>query len=161
VPAISALAKRTWADAFGATVSAEELAFELEEKRSELAFHEALRHDTILVAERAGEIVGYVQFGDVNISELEPEPGDQELHRIYVATELHGRGIGHALMDAALSHPRLAAATRVFLQVWEENRKAVALYESLGFRTVGTTRFTIGAAVAEDLVMELRRERAL
>jgi predicted N-acetyltransferase YhbS len=58
-------------------------------------------------------LIGYVQFGDVNISELEPLPGDQELHRLYVATDLQGQGVGRRLTEAALRHPRLAGASRI------------------------------------------------
>jgi ribosomal protein S18 acetylase RimI-like enzyme len=57
-------------------------------------------------------------------------------------------------MEAALVHPRLAAARRIFLQVWQRNPRAVQLYEDLGFRVVGTTTFTIGSGESvEDLVM--------
>jgi predicted N-acetyltransferase YhbS len=85
IPAVSALAKRTWADAFGSSVSPEDQAVELEETRSEHYFREALRNDTILVAESNGALVGYVQLGDVKIPEVEIRSGDQQLHRVYVA----------------------------------------------------------------------------
>jgi ribosomal protein S18 acetylase RimI-like enzyme len=157
LPGISALAKRTWSDAFGSSMNAEDLAAELETTRSEEYFRTALRKDTLLVADVDGELVGYVQFGDVTIPEVEVQPGDRGLHRIYVDTDLHGRGIGRALMDAALSHPRLARAERIYLAVWEKNRPARRLYESLGFRAVGTTRFTIAGEAMEDLVLVLDR----
>jgi diamine N-acetyltransferase len=157
LPALSVLAARTWADAFGHSVSPEEQAAELGQTRSEPYFRAAMEEDTILVAEIDGDLVGYVQFGDVDIPEVEIEPGDQELRRVYVETRLQGRGIGRALMQSALADPRLAHAPRVFLQVWERNTGAVALYESLGFHVVGRTRFTIGGGeVVEDLVMTQR-----
>lgn len=77
LPALSELAKRTWRDAFGESVSAEESADELEETRSERYFRSALRTDTILVAEAEGELLGYVQFGDVRIPEVDPKPDDR------------------------------------------------------------------------------------
>ncbi len=160
IPALSILAKRTWADAFGYTVSPEEQAVELDEKRSERYFREAFSEDTILVAEQNGKLVGYVQFGDVKIPEVETWAGDQEVHRVYVDTALHGRGIGRELVGAALSHARLAEAKRVFLQVWEKNKNAIGLYESLGFKVIGTTKFTIGSGeVVEDLVMLLDKQK--
>ena len=160
VPALAELASRTWSDAFSDSVHPDELALELEEKRSEAYFHAVLHTDTILVAESGSALIGYVQFGDVNISELEPLPGDRELHRLYVATELQGQGVGRRLTEAALRHPRLASARRVYLQVWETNERAIRLYESLGFETVGRTTFTIGAGhVTEDLVTRLKRGR--
>lgn len=158
LPPLADLARRTWLDAFGDSVSADDAAAEAEDTRSEEYFRAALRTDTILVAEADGQLVGYVKFGEVEIPEVEADPGDGGLHRVYVETAQHGRGIGRELVHAALSHPRLQSAPRVYLQVWEENRTAVGLYESLGFRTVGTTRVTIGTnEVGEDLVMVLER----
>ena len=69
--------------------------------------------------------------------------------------------MGRKLMAAALRHPRLAEGGRVFLQVWDKNERAVRLYESLGFETVGTTTFTVGSEVMEDAVMLLDRSDAV
>jgi ribosomal protein S18 acetylase RimI-like enzyme len=160
LPALSELAKRTWSDAFGDGVGADDEAAELDEARSEAYFADALREKTILVAESDGALLGYVQFGDVEIPEIRAQPGDQALERVYVDTALQGRGLGQRLVQAALQHPRLAEAERIFLQVWDENERAVCLYESLGFRKVGTTTFTIGSEVMEDLVMLLDRSDA-
>jgi ribosomal protein S18 acetylase RimI-like enzyme len=161
VPQLSKLAKRTWSDAFGHSVSPDDETVELETRRSEAYFVNALREQTILVAEGRDGLLGYVQFGDVDIPEVDVRPGDQELHRIYVETGMHGRGLGRRLMDAALEHPRLANAGRIYLAVWEKNERAIRLYESLGFQNVGTTTFTIGSGeVAEDVVMLLDRSDA-
>lgn len=160
VAELSALARRTWADAFGDGVSAEDEALELEQGRSERYFAEALREKTILVAVEAGVLLGYAQLGDVDIPEVVARAGDRELHRLYVDTELQGRGLGRRLLEAALAHPRLAGAERVFLQVWERNERAVRLYESVGFERFGTTAFTVGNEPMEDLVLVLDRGAA-
>src|SRR5262249_12770763 len=157
VPALSALAKRTWSAAFGAGVRREDEEAELEERRSETYFADALKKQTILVAEDASALLGYVQFGDVGIAGVEARPGDRGLQRLYVDTTSQKRGLGRKLLEAALRHPRLANASRIFLQVWDENERAVRLYESFGFERVGTTTFTVGARVMEDLVMVLDR----
>jgi len=145
VPALADLARRTWLDAFGATVAPENAAAEAAEGRSEERFRAVLAERTILVAEENGVLAGYVEFDD------------EELCRLYVETALQGRGIGRALLDAALAHPRLATTTRVVLQVWDENTRAVQLYESAGFRRTGTKRFAIGDEIVEDAVFELAR----
>jgi diamine N-acetyltransferase len=157
VPALADLAKRTWSDAFGSSVSPADEAAELERTRSRAYFIDALRRDTILVSERGDELLGYAQFGDVDTPGVDVRPGDQEFHRIYVETRLHGQGLGRQLMNAALEHPRLERATRIYLTVWEKNERAIRLYESVGFRRVGTVTFGIGSELAEDLVMLLER----
>jgi diamine N-acetyltransferase len=165
VPALSELAKRTWADAFGEPLDADDLAAELDRSRSEAYFINALKETTILVAEHDGALLGYVQFGDVKIPEVQARPGDLGLRRLYVDAAVQRRGLGRRLMNAALAHPRLATASRIFLTVWEKNTPALHLYERFGFKTVGTTRVTVAEKeVGEDLVMVLdkaaMRERA-
>ena len=155
VPALADLARRTWSDAFGNGLSPDDETTELQDRRSEGYFATALQEQTILVADDSDVLLGYVQFGDVSIPELEIRPGDRELQRLYVETAMQGRGLGKRLMEAALQHPRLAEATRIFLQVWDKNERAVSLYESLGFKTVGITTFAIGSEVMEDVVMLL------
>jgi diamine N-acetyltransferase len=157
VPALADLAARTWLDAFGYSLAPEHAAAEVEAKRSEGRFRSVLHERTILVAEADGRLLGYAEIGDVDIPEVDARPGDGELHRLYVETALHGRGIGRALLDAALAHPRLASAPRIFLQVWDENERAVRLYGAAGFRRIGTTRFSLGSELVEDAVFVLSR----
>lgn len=145
IPALADLARRTWLDAFGASVSPENAATEAEEGRSEERFRAVGDKQTILVAEAGDALVGYVEFDDT------------ELCRLYVETALQRQGIGRALLNAALAHPRLATAERVVLQVWDENIGAIRLYESAGFHRTGTKQFTIGDEVVEDAVFELER----
>jgi ribosomal protein S18 acetylase RimI-like enzyme len=160
VAALSELATRTWSDAFGAGLRPDDEALELQDTRSEGYFASALREKNILVAEGDGALLGYVQFGDVGIAEVEVRPGDQGLHRLYIETALQGRGLGRRLIEAALQHPRLAKANRIFLQVWDKNERAVRLYESFGFQKVGTMTFRIGSEVMEDVVMLLEKAGA-
>jgi diamine N-acetyltransferase len=93
-----------------------------------------MEETTILVAEEGRALIGYVQFGDVQIPEVEVRPGDQGLRRLNVDTAIQGQGLGRRLMNAALDHPRLASASRIFLTVWEKNAPAIHLYESFGFK---------------------------
>jgi ribosomal protein S18 acetylase RimI-like enzyme len=155
VPALSALAKRTWSDAFGASVNQAAAATELNEGRSEHYFESALEENVILVTDVKGELVGDAEIGNVRIPEVDAQPDDMSLHRLYVDTALHGHGVGRQLMTGALGHPTLAAAKRVYLQVWSENTRARRLYEHFGFHNVSTTTFTIGSDVMEDLIMRL------
>jgi len=157
IPALADLAKRTWLDAFGSSLSPEDAAAAAAESRSEERFRHTLAERTILVAEENGVLVGYAELGQADMPEIGTRPEDGWLHRLYVETSLQGHGIGRTLLEAALAQPRLATAPRVFLQVWDENERAVRLYQSVGFRRIGTTRFALGSEIVEDGVYVLER----
>jgi ribosomal protein S18 acetylase RimI-like enzyme len=55
------------------------------------------------------------------------------LAELYVAPEQRGRGIGRALMEAAIALARAEGATYMDLGTSEDDVAARALYESLGF----------------------------
>src|SRR5919204_1011347 len=156
-PLLADLAERTWTEAVRGVISHEDVAAHLAEVRSKPSVVASLNNQPILVAESDSALVGWVEFGDVAIPEVDVRPGDQELRRLYVEPSLQGQGIGRQLMTAALAHPRLAAARRIFLQVWKENEKAIRLYESFGFRRVGTTTFTVADHVQPELILLLER----
>lgn len=60
-----------------------------------------------------------------------------EILTIAVASAHRGRGIGWALMDAALRQMHSDRVAHVFLEVDEGNQAAIALYRRLGFAEVG------------------------
>lgn len=55
------------------------------------------------------------------------------LAELYVVPDRRGRGIGRALMQEVLSAARDRGADRIELGTSEDDRAAIALYESLGF----------------------------
>lgn len=55
-----------------------------------------------------------------------------------VAPDFQGRRVGSALIDAAITQARRIGLHRVELEVFEDNPRAVRLYESRGFATEGT-----------------------
>lgn len=57
-----------------------------------------------------------------------------------VADGWRGRGVGRALMDAAIAWARAAGAHKVELQVWPHNDAARRLYERMGFVQEGYLR---------------------
>ena len=157
VPALLALAQRTYAQAFAADMAPEDLRFIIEEKLTAAYFEQAVREDVFLVAEEDGALIGFVQLGENHIAEA-GLPGDQEIRRLYVAADRQGRGIGGALMRAALAHPRIPAGATVFLTVWEDNAQAQAFYRRHGFETVGSCALMLanGPADGRELIMARR-----
>lgn len=91
-----------------------------------------------LVAELGGEVVGSLGLHPV-------EGRVRRRHAatlgISVATAAQGRGIGKALMQAALDYAdRWAQILRIELQVYPDNLRAIALYERFGFVHEGRHR---------------------
>ena len=81
-----------------------------------------------LVAERDGEIVGYLQFGD--------GPRGPELFRVYADPEHYGTGIGSALLSEL--HRRIEGRVESYvLDVHSRNARGRAFYERNGFEIVG------------------------
>ncbi len=58
---------------------------------------------------------------------------DAYLEELYVAPALRGRGIGRALLEAAMDHARERGAVNMDLNTSVDDRAAIALYESCGF----------------------------
>src|SRR5262245_23216136 len=121
IPTLADLARRTFSDAFGHSLGASDLAAHLQTNLSDAYFRMAAKVDVFLIAEIDARLVGYVQFGTVEMPAPGSSPGDQELRRLYIDSAFQNRGIGRRLLDAALAHPRLKGATNVFLDVWDEN----------------------------------------
>ncbi|MDN3443995.1 GNAT family N-acetyltransferase [Microbacterium sp. APC 3901] len=60
--------------------------------------------------------------------------GEAEIKRLWADPDLRGRGVGSALLDAALA----LTSGRVRLSVWEWRTPAIRLYESRGFERVAS-----------------------
>ncbi|MEM7330349.1 MAG: GNAT family N-acetyltransferase [Pseudomonadota bacterium] len=82
----------------------------------------------ILIAELNGEAVGTVG--------LVPGHGEGvlELIKMSARRDIQGRGIGRALMGAAIEKARAMGATRIWLETNTVLEAALALYRKSGFR---------------------------
>ncbi len=158
IPALSALARKTYTETFGHTFTPSDLALYLENTRSEAYFRRAIADDTILVALDGDVLIGYVQICDVTLPAQAATVNDQQLNALYVRADYQGKGIGKRLMDTALTHLRLQNAENIYLDVWDQNIKALNLYERYGFEIIGKTPVMVGSRlIGSDLVMVRRR----
>ena len=131
---LSALATRTYSEAFGHSLRASDLAAHLRNNLSPERVRKMIGEDTLLLAYEEHRLIGFVQFGDARISDahsespelLRVQPGDKEVRRLYVLAEFQNLGVGTRLMDAALADRRLISA-HVYLSVWEDNGGAQRL----------------------------------
>jgi L-alanine-DL-glutamate epimerase-like enolase superfamily enzyme/ribosomal protein S18 acetylase RimI-like enzyme len=85
-----------------------------------------------LVAVAEGEAAGFVRYG------ADPDrSGGGYIAALYVDPAAGGRGVGRALLDAALAALHRQGRPQVALWVFEANARARQLYERAGFRPDG------------------------
>jgi len=88
------------------------------------------------VAPETGEAVGHIEFGAIDRINRSTRIG-----RVLVSPEAQGRGVGTAMMRAALEIAfGQMKMHRVDLWVLDINTHAIACYEKLGFRHEGLCR---------------------
>lgn len=70
------------------------------------------------------------------------------LDELFVVPSLRGQGIGGRMIEATLDIARGAGCVALELEVEASHSRAAALYERVGFRRLGRTRFTKSLAPA-------------
>ena len=90
--------------------------------------------DNILVAKDGERVVGFAGYGAYRDGTL---PACGEVFGLYVLAAYHGRGVGYALLRAAVE--RLSKYERVAVWVLRGNENAIRFYERFGFRFDGAT----------------------
>ncbi|MES4889893.1 GNAT family N-acetyltransferase [Streptomyces sp. NPDC096012] len=119
-------------------------------------FDERHRPDDHLVAELDGRVVGYIRLA-------RPTPLAANAHVLAVqgfavAEKARGRGVGRALVRAAVEEARGRGARRLTLRVLGHNTPARTLYESEGFAVEGVLpgEFRLDGEYVDDVLMGRR-----
>jgi phosphinothricin acetyltransferase len=89
-----------------------------------------------IVAELAGEVAGYAY-----VSAYRPRPAYSSTveNSVYVREDLHGRGIGRALLQELIVQSEARGFRQMVAVIGDSaNQSSIKLHESLGFRLVGT-----------------------
>lgn len=79
-------------------------------------------------------LLAMTEQGPVGVVIVRVDGGEAEIKRLWADPNLRGRGLGSALLDAALA----LTTGRVRLSVWEWRAPAIRLYESRGFERVAS-----------------------
>jgi ribosomal protein S18 acetylase RimI-like enzyme len=88
----------------------------------------------VFVAERSGEVIGYVYAGMEPQSWKELREAAGFIHDVVVAADVRRTGVASALVEAACEWLRSIGAPRVVLWTAEKNDPAQQLFTRLGFR---------------------------
>lgn len=163
-PALAAAGSAFFRDTFGPANRPEDmedyLAHAFTESRLRAELTEAGAR--VLIATGSdGAIVGYVhvRLGAAAATSSMPASRSAEIARLYADRRWHGRGLGAALMDAAVRMAVQWGAEVLWLGVWEQNPRAIAFYAKHGFVDVGEQEFLLGSDRQRDRIMARRLTR--
>lgn len=157
-PDLADIGRDTFVETFGDLYPASDLKRFLDETYTP----EIMRADIadpqveVRIAFSGRRLVAYCKIGPVKLPiDTGPEPA-LELHRVYVYRARQGVGVGRILLTWAIERARKRGARNLFLGVWENNDRAIALYESRGFEKVGTYKFKVGDTQDDEIIMRLK-----
>jgi len=88
----------------------------------------------VVVAEHAGSVVGWASLNSFNPRRAYDHVADLS---VYVERDWRGKGVGRALIDHLIADARDLAYHKLVLAAFPTNVQGMALYERVGFRTVG------------------------
>ena len=110
-------------------------------------------HSEFYFAYFNNELAGYLK---ININDAQSEKMGEnalEVERIYIKKSFKRRGIGRHLIKTAEQLAKKYQKNLMWLGVWEYNPKAIAFYETLGFKVIGAHSFFMGEEEQTDLIM--------
>lgn len=114
---------------------------------------------TTIVVENPAQPTEIIGFGQLLRYSSDSEPCLQnienpiELHRLYVNTKCHSRGVGSQLMKKLECIAKDEGFKSMWLGVWEENGVAKDFYRNKGFERVGEHAFRMGNCVQIDWIL--------
>lgn len=155
VDALSRLAQDTFEETFGGLYRLEDLQRHLQETFGPDAVREQLESPDVdvRIAEAGRSMIGYAIIGPVRLPYKPSAEPALELYRLYVRASEQGVGVGRILFNWVLTRARERASAELCLGVWEHNDRAIAMYESRGFETVGQHTYRVGRHEDIDLIM--------
>jgi ribosomal protein S18 acetylase RimI-like enzyme len=149
VATIKKLAESVWPFTYKDILSPEQIEYMMELFYSDASLKEQFNRHTFLLAYLDNEPVGFASYSLISAE------GNHKLHKLYVSTQVQGRGLGKALINFIIDALKLLDATTLELNV-NRNNKATSFYERLGFEVIREEDIDIGNGYfMNDYVMRL------
>jgi diamine N-acetyltransferase len=150
---IADLSRQTFYDTFAAANTKEDMEQFLTEQFTHAALMaEVGAPENIFLLAYDGETpAGYARLRETRADVTENKI---EIARLYAATEMIGKGVGKALMQACIDLAKRKHKRFIYLGVWEKNERAIRFYTAWGFEKVGEHDFVLGTDVQRDWEMQ-------
>ena len=108
-----------------------------------------------MIALDDAKVVGFVSYGDFQDSATVTG----EIFALYVLKDYYGKGVGRQLIQAAFA--ALDGYQEIILWVLEDNKRAIAFYEKMGFVFDGQEKvIDLGKAVKEKRMIYVRNSNS-
>ncbi|MBV7391682.1 GNAT family N-acetyltransferase [Enterococcus alishanensis] len=155
VKILQELSITTFTDTFAAGNTAENMkaylseAYTIEKLTDELTNSES----TFYFIYFEEQLAGYLKL---NVGSTQTESildNGLEVERIYILSQFKRHGLGRFLIETAIDMARKQGKEIIWLGVWDQNPKARAFYESLGFEYFSAHTFVMGDDPQTDLIM--------
>lgn len=131
----------------------DEVTTSLDQEKARLEDFELSPTAILLVAEAAGEGI----VGELSVRSISSRRAVKHVATLGMSVKhgWRGKGVGRALMTAALEWAPTAGIKRIELYVYARNEPAIKLYEGFGFQTEGRRKAFIkeGETFLDDFVM--------
>lgn len=152
---VSAIAERTFVQAFGHLYPAQDLEYFLAESYSVERQRIILETPgyAIWLLEHEGQAVGHAAAGPCGLPHPDVRPGDGELKRLYVLAEHQGSGWGGQLFQTALDWLLADGPRPLWIGVWSQNHGAQRFYARHGFTQVGEHTFPVGRVIDREYTL--------
>ena len=115
---------QTWREAYDEILPAE---FQEQMTLDKCRFYSQKYPENTLIALDDAKVVGFVSYGDFR----DPATIAGEIFALYVLKDYYGKGVGQQLMQTAFA--ALDDYQEIILWVLEDNKRAIAFYEKMGF----------------------------
>ncbi|WP_276503702.1 GNAT family N-acetyltransferase [Terrimonas pollutisoli] len=155
---IATIGKKSFRNAFEHLFKSKEELFEyLEHTYDPLKLSKSLRKENniYLLAFADERPVGFAKVKKHSLNDQIESGAQMELQKIYVLPEWHGHGIGTSLLKEVRNIAREIYPDYLWLDTHVSNESAIRLYETNGYKKMGTYSFTIGTQTFDYYLMGL------
>ncbi len=150
LPAIAKLAAVVWRAHYPGIISHEQIDYMLARMYSLDTLREDIHSQGIYFHRLlvGGKLVGFASYGPTH------EPSVMKLHKLYLLSAMHGRGLGSLLLQHCEREARKLGACRLIIAVNKRNTKAIAVYQRNGFSVANSVVTDIGSGfIMDDYIM--------
>lgn len=155
-PALRDLMEQTFVDTYAQFNTPENMQQYIASHFGLAQVEQELRDETVqyLLMKQNERLIGFAKLVRNHAAEGLEGQKVVEIERIYVTRAHHGQKLGAKLMQACLDWSKKEGFTTVWLGVWEQNQKALAFYQKMGFQRFGEHVFVLGTEVQNDFLMK-------